>query len=119
MGCSVLNCKETNNIEAHHVRALRRNVNKNGVTSAVDIKGNRVKGLPAVLTAINRKQIPICTKHHLEFERGEYIQLDYTKLSAVLNRNSTKLPVPKDSDFIPILKGNVFSFEEKQKSNEV
>jgi len=115
MGCSVLNCKETNDIEVHHVRALERNVNKDGIRSVVDIKGTRVKGLPAVLTAINRKQMPLCTKHHLEFERGEYSQLDYVKLSAVLNRNSTKfpLPVPKDSDFIPILKGDVFSFEEK------
>jgi hypothetical protein len=83
MGCSVLNCSETNNIEVHHIRALERHVNKDGVRTVVNKQGKRVKRLAAELISLNRKQIPLCSKHHLEFEKGIFSQLDYAKLSAV------------------------------------
>ncbi len=57
------------------------------------------------MTSINRKQLPLCRKHHLEFEAGKFSPLDYSKLSSVLG----KIPKPKDSDFEPIFKGKDFS----------
>lgn len=66
-----------------------------------------MKGVPALLTALNRKQLPFCHEHHLDFEMGKYHPLDYSKLSFVLNRNSQglKLPMPKDGDLKPIFDG--------------
>ena len=104
-GCSVKNCQETENIEVHHVRRLHRKVEKDGVVSVLNIKGDRVRNLAAVMTSINRKQLPLCRKHHLEFEAGKFSPLDYSKLSSVLG----KIPKPKDSDFEPIFKGKDFS----------
>lgn len=84
----------------------------------LDRKGRRVKGLPAVLTSINRKQLPLCHKHHLDFEAGKYHPLDYSKLNSVLNRNSKqfRLPMPKDGDFKPIFDG--LDYTTQKKSNQ-
>ena len=49
-----------------------------GKFSVLDRKGRRVKGLPAVLTSINRKQLLLCHEHHLDFESGKYHPLDYS-----------------------------------------
>lgn len=65
------------------------------------MKGNRVTGLAAVLTSINRKQISLCHKHHLEFESGVFSPLDYSKLNRVL----LNIPKPKLGDFKPIFDG--------------
>ena len=84
----------------------------------LDRKGRRVKGLPAVLTSINRKQLPLCHEHHLDFEAGKYHPLDYSKLNSVLNRNSQqlRLPMPKDGDFKPIFDG--LDYTTQKKSNQ-
>lgn len=106
-GCSVKNCLETDNIEVHHVRRLHRKVEKDGTTSVLNIKGERVRGLAAIMTSLNRKQLPLCRKHHLEFEAGEFSPLDYSKLTSVLG----KIPKPKGSDFEPVFKGENFSLD--------
>jgi hypothetical protein len=49
-------------------------------------KGKRVKGLVAVLTAMHRKQLPLCTKHHFEFESHKYSELDTEYLSSLYRR---------------------------------
>jgi len=107
VGCCVKGCNRTDNIEVHHISRLHRRVHKDGKISVLDRKGKRVKGLSAVLTALNRKQLPLCHEHHLDFEMGKYRPLDYSKLSSVLNRNSQgfELPMPKNGDFKPIFDG--------------
>jgi hypothetical protein len=113
----VLGCKVTKDIEVHHIRALNRKVNNNGVKSILNMEGKRVTGLPAVLSMLRRKQLPLCSNHHLEFKKGIYSQLDYEKLSTVLNHNSRSfpLPMPKNSDFLPILRDEDFTVEKKAK----
>lgn len=54
-----------------------------GSTFVIDRKGRRVKDLPAILTMLNRKQLPLCRKHHLEFEKGIFSNLDTGKLKPV------------------------------------
>lgn len=90
-------------------------MDNNGVKSILNMEGKRVTRLPAVLSMFRRKQLPLCSNHHLEFEKGIYSQLDYDKLSTVLNRNSKSFPLsmPKNSDFIPILRGENFTVEKK------
>jgi len=75
-----------------------------------------VSGLRAVLTTLRRKQIPLCSKHHLEFEKGHYSQLDYESLREVMARNNQAfpLPVPTNKDFLPILDGKDFTVEKKK-----
>jgi len=106
-GCSVCGCQETENIEVHHVRRLYRKVEKDGVISVLNMKGERVKGLAAVMTTLNRKQLPLCSKHHLEFEAGRFSPLDYSKLTSILG----KIPKLKDSDFESIFNGNDFGLD--------
>ena len=110
-------CNATSNIEVHHIRRLHRRVHKDGKISVLDRKGRQVKGLPAVLTFINRKQLPLCHEHHLDFEAGKYHPLDYSKLNSVLNQNSKKfsLSMPKDSDFKPIFDGLDYIIQKKKK----
>jgi retron-type reverse transcriptase len=109
-GCSVTDCLESENIEVYHIRRLYRKVNNDGIISVLDMKGNRVTGLAAVLTSINRKQIPLCRKHHLEFESGVFSPLDYSKLNKVL----LNIPKPKLGDFKPIFDGEDFTTEKKK-----
>jgi hypothetical protein len=46
-------------------------------------KGKKIKGLATVLSAINRKQLFLCRKHHLELETGNYSALDSKYLSSL------------------------------------
>ena len=39
--------------------------------------------MSAVLSAVNRKQFPLCSLHHLEFEVGKYSPLDADHLKKV------------------------------------
>lgn len=59
------------------------------MVNVITRKGKRVKGLAAVLIAMNRKQLPLCRKHHLEFETGKYSPFDNKYLSSLYN---TKIP---------------------------
>ncbi len=120
LGCCVEGCNVTDNIEVHHIAKLHRRVHKDGKISVLDRKGKRVKGLPAVLTALNRKQLPLCHEHHLDFEMGRYHPLDYSKLSTVLNRNSQRfrLPMPKDGDFKPIFDGLDYTTQKKSNGEQ-
>jgi hypothetical protein len=42
--------------------------------------------LAAVLTAMHPKQLPLCTKHHLEFESHKYSELDTEYLLSLYRR---------------------------------
>ena len=69
--CCVLGCDNTD-IEIHRVRKLHRVLKKGKGISVLTTRGKRVSGLAAIMSALNRKYIPLCSKHHLEFEAGEF-----------------------------------------------
>jgi hypothetical protein len=62
--CAVKGC-ENRDIEVHHVRAL---VRKRAGYKIESIKNNgkTIKGLAMIESALARKQIPLCKKHHVE-----------------------------------------------------
>lgn len=73
--CSVLGCSNID-IEIHHIKKLSRKVSNNGKITITTTNNKRVSGLSAIMSAINRKQIPLCALHHLEFESGNFSSLD-------------------------------------------
>lgn len=82
--CSVAECPNTN-IQIHHLRKLARKIDQDGRVSILTRSGRRVKGVAGLLSAINRKQLPLCEKHHREFESGVYSELDLRFISDALN----------------------------------
>lgn len=56
--CLICGCEQ--NVEMHHVRHIR----KMGV--------RRPTGFTAVMNALNRKQVPVCSECHDKIHRGEY-----------------------------------------------
>lgn len=84
--CAVQDC-HCNDIEIHHVKKLHRKVDSSGQVSILNRKGKRVRGLGAILSANNGKQLPLCKKHHREFEFGKYSPLDTGYLSSFYNRS--------------------------------
>jgi len=81
--CGVKDCINTD-VEIHHIRKLGRKKVEGGTISVITKKGKRVSGIGALLSAMNRKQLPLCKKHHLEFENGCFYPLDNEYLSKVL-----------------------------------
>lgn len=52
-------CGETENIEMHHVRHVRK-------------IGEKVKGFTKLMAKLNRKQIPVCQECHVKIHNGTY-----------------------------------------------
>lgn len=75
---------------------LHRSEKTMGVRTVLYRKGRRVKGIQAFLTSINRKQLPLCKAHHLEFEKGIFSDLDYTRLNDLLNKKGKSFYFPTD-----------------------
>jgi hypothetical protein len=100
-GCSGTGCFDLENIEVQRIKHLHRKVSKDRTIYVLDMKGNRVTGLAAILTSINCKQIPLYRKHHLEFGSGIFSTLDCSKLNKVLSN----IPKPKLGDFKLIFNG--------------
>jgi len=73
--CAVKDCCKTD-IEIHHVKKLARRIDSSGKISVLTSNNKRLSGISAILSAVNRKQIPLCSFHHLEFEIGNYSPLD-------------------------------------------
>lgn len=82
--CAVKGCTNSD-IKIHSIQKLRRKKEKDGQISVFGLKGNRIKGIAAILTALNRKQIPLCRQHHLEFESGKFTKLDRSFLKEIYN----------------------------------
>jgi hypothetical protein len=85
-------------------------VNKVGIIFVLDIKSNRIKGLAAVLTFINREQLSLCSKHRLEFESGLFCLLDCFKLNKVFSN----IPTCKPGDFKATFYGKDYTSEKKK-----
>ena len=45
----------------------------------------RLFGISAILSVVNRKQIPLCSFHHLKFETGNYNSLDIDLFKKIYN----------------------------------
>lgn len=60
----------------HHVRRLYKNTDSN---NRLIVKGKVkfLKGWKAVLSAINRKQIPLCKKHHMDLHANKLKPSDF------------------------------------------
>lgn len=65
--CLVEGCGETK-VEMHHVRKLLRESKDGKVT--IRGKSRPISGYEAVMASLNRKQIPLCSKHHAELHKG-------------------------------------------------
>jgi hypothetical protein len=71
-------------IEMHHVRSLVRKPNaRNGSFSVLSTDGKRVSVWKAIQIALNRKQIPLCKKHHAELHAGRLKETDISKQSVL------------------------------------
>jgi len=90
--CSVINCINTD-IEIHHIRKLNRKVEKDGKISILTREGKKKKGLGAFMSAINRKQLPLCSLHHRDFENNKYHELDLNYL-----KDNFNIGIPKEYD---------------------
>lgn len=86
--CAVAGCTNSD-IEVHHIRKLSRKLTTDGQLTVVNLQGRRVTGKSALLSALNRKQLPLCKKHHLEFEKGNFSKLDTEFLKEIY---VTKIP---------------------------
>ena len=83
--CAVSGCQNTN-IEIHHIKKLGRRIYSSGKISVLMSNNKRLYGIiSAILSAVNCKQIPLCSFHHLEFEAGEYSPLDKEFVKKIYN----------------------------------
>jgi len=73
--CAVKNCTETDNIEVHHIRKLFRNIDKTGKV-VIQGRAKKLSGRIAAESALKRKQIPFCPKHHKDWHNGIICKTD-------------------------------------------
>lgn len=70
---------------------------KEGYTLTIlNKKGRQVRGLAAILSAVNRKQLPLCKMHHDEFDQGKYSDIDTEYLSRAMNIHSPETATLKE-----------------------
>lgn len=82
--CSVLGCLNKD-IQIHHERRLYRKKLGENKSTVVNKHGRRIKGVTALMSTMNRKQLPLCKMHHLEFENGKFSNLDPVFLKSIYN----------------------------------
>lgn len=115
--CSIVEC-ENKDIEIHHIQKLHRKVRENGKITILDKNNKPVKGIAAILSAINRKQLPLCKKHHLEFEKGIYSPLNESWLNIILNRHNEDHPLGFPENMETVFKGEPYRKKKKKKAPE-
>ena len=59
LGTQCAICGSSDKVEMHHVRHIRK-------------RGQTLKGITLYMSAINRKQLPVCKPCHLDIHRGKY-----------------------------------------------
>lgn len=70
-------CGDSERVEMHHVRHIRKMSDK------------RAKGFTRVMSALNRKQIPVCQKCHKLIHAGQYDGISLKDLAYDPRRNTT------------------------------
>lgn len=88
--CAVSDCSNID-IEIHYVKKLGRCIDSNGKITVLTSNNKRLSGISAILSAISRKQIPLCSRHHLEFETGNYSPLDVVFFKKIYNVDCSEL----------------------------
>lgn len=109
--CAVNGCLNTD-IEVHHIRKLGRRVAKDGQMTVLNRSGRRVRGKTALLSALNRKQIPLCRAHYNDFEAGIYADLDTTYLTELYNT-----PIPDDTTLRDVFLRGAMEFDTHVKAD--
>lgn len=73
--CAVKNCTNEN-IEVHHVRALKR-IRHGYFVESIKSKNKSLRdNLAKIESALNRKQIPLCKEHHAQWPKLDKSQID-------------------------------------------
>ena len=108
--CSVSKCLNKK-IQIHHIRKLSRKNLGDGKYSITNKSGRKIQGLAALLSAMNRKQLPLCSKHHLEFEKGNFSDLDKEFLKNIYNTE-----VPDNEQLYKVFTTGEFTAKPKKKS---
>jgi len=68
--CAVINCSNKD-IEIHHIKQLHRQADKKNKNIIItEGKTKKLTGATAYQSALNRKQIPLCKNHYIEFHKG-------------------------------------------------
>lgn len=80
--CAVINCTNVD-IEVHHVRALER-VKHGYLVESIKSKNKSLRGSSKIESALNRKQIPLCREHHVQWSRLDKSQIDKSYLKNVV-----------------------------------
>ena len=106
--CAVQGCSHTD-IEIHHERKLACRYEMGNKIDFVNEKGRRIRGMAAFISAMRRKQMPLCKKHHLEFEAGKLSELDVDYLKHLLNTNIPDGPALKEA----FAKGRFYAFSRR------
>ena len=90
--CAVQGCND-GNVQIHHIRSIARKlaVRKDGGLEirVLSKTGGRLRGFTALMSALNRKQLPLCPEHHSQFEKGVISDLDAQYCKQLLG---TKIP---------------------------
>jgi len=85
--CAVNECTN-NDIEVHHVRALRR-TKKNFLVESIKSGNKTLKNISMVESALSRKQIPLCREHHKEWHKLSPVEIDKKYLRNQINVTKT------------------------------
>lgn len=109
--CCVQHCNENNNIKIYYIQKLYQKWIYKSQIFIINNAGKCVLGLDAVLTSLNQKEISLCYDHYIDFEKGQYHFLDYSKIYKILNKNSKNLQIflPKNSDLKAIFNGKEYT----------
>lgn len=86
--CAVEGCSNID-IELHYVKDKSKRITSNTKINILTSNNKRLSGISAILSSINRKQIPFCSLHHLEFETGNHSRLDTPFLTKIYNVDSS------------------------------
>ena len=68
--CQIKNCKK-NNIKTYHFTALYKKMSPNYVIASMKTHSNKIHGTKVVECAFHKKQISLCTRHHLAIHTGK------------------------------------------------
>ncbi len=76
--CAVIGCTNKD-IEIHHVRALQR-IKHGYFIKSIKSKDKSLRGSSKIESALNRKQIPLCREHHVQWPKLDKSQIDESYL---------------------------------------
>jgi hypothetical protein len=85
--CQIKDCKE-NHIKIHHVATLHKKISPNYVMGSIKTNTKKIHWTKVIECALHKKQISLCTRHHLAIHTGKLFLEDlktYYKSFKLLN----------------------------------